>query len=74
MLFFIFLRNTLQNDIAIVRIAGGPIRFSETVKPACLPYRYRNTRMENLRDPWVVGWGAVDDGRPASSLLREVHK
>ena len=65
----------LVNDIAVVTLSGSDIEFSNTLRPACLPYDYRGFDFESLRnDPTVIGWGATSTSGGVSNVLRQVIK
>ncbi|XP_065076544.1 venom serine protease-like isoform X2 [Ochlerotatus camptorhynchus] len=58
------------NDIAMVR-TRNPIVFNAGVGPACLPWRWSTATFNNMLVE-AVGWGTMDFGAPASSVLRKV--
>lgn len=47
----------MANDIAVVKLAQ-PIKFSQTIQPACLPAG-RNDVIADGKYGLVAGWGAL---------------
>ena len=60
---------TFENDIAILKLSQNA-RFSNSVKPACLPAP-GNRDYTNVRAT-VTGWGTIYFGGPTSNFLQEV--
>uniref|UniRef100_A0A452RJL8 Transmembrane serine protease 3 n=1 Tax=Ursus americanus TaxID=9643 RepID=A0A452RJL8_URSAM len=56
----------LGHDIALMKLAG-PLTFSETIQPVCLPNSEENFPDGKLC--WTSGWGAIEDGGDASPVL-----
>jgi len=68
-----FSRTSLENDLAIVKISGSPLSYSTRVRAACLPYDYRGVRDTSLPEPYITGWGALDDDQPAAAVLQQAR-
>ncbi|EAT41697.1 AAEL006692-PA [Aedes aegypti] len=62
---------TSANDIAMVR-TRDQIVFNAGVGPVCLPWHWSTTTFDNYLVE-AVGWGTMDFGAPASSVLRKVN-
>ena len=75
-LFFHECRVSLVNDLAVVKMSGGPVRFTTTIRAACLPFDYVNVRdATSLQpQPYITGWGALDDGQRSTTILRQVGR
>jgi hypothetical protein len=61
---------TFENDIAILK-TSQPVRFSQSVQPACLPAS-RGINYEN-EVATVTGWGTIYFGGPTSAKLKEAN-
>ncbi|XP_053680906.1 venom serine protease-like [Anopheles nili] len=59
-----------RNDIALVRTADR-IVFNAGVGPACLPFRFSSSNFAGSVVE-AAGWGTIDFGAQASSVLRKV--
>jgi len=70
-----FSKVSLVNDLAVVKMSGGPVRFTTTIRAACLPFDYVNVRdATSLQpQPYITGWGALDDGQRSTTILRQAQ-
>ncbi len=57
-----------NNDIALIKI-DGEFEFDNKMKPVCLAERAKTFTGET---GIVTGWGAIEEGGPVSTTLREV--
>jgi len=60
--------NTINNDIAILRLAQDVV-FNDNVVPACLPTNPSNTYTNY--DATVSGWGTTSESGSTSNVLKE---
>ncbi|XP_064479906.1 trypsin-1-like [Ornithodoros turicata] len=65
-----FKRDTLENDIAILRLKW-PARFNENIRPICLPTSRDETFFGKMAN--VAGWGHLFFGGPSSPTLQEAE-
>ncbi|XP_053307500.1 transmembrane protease serine 3-like [Spea bombifrons] len=59
---------TNDYDVALLK-TSQPMRFSETLRPVCLP-RTRQ-QFQTTGNCWISGWGHVSEGGQLSPVLRE---
>ncbi|XP_075975615.1 trypsin, alkaline C-like [Anticarsia gemmatalis] len=62
--------STMNNDVAIMRIAGT-IAYNSVVQPASIAGA--NYNLGDHQVVWAAGWGTVSSGGPASEQLRHVQ-
>jgi secreted trypsin-like serine protease len=55
---FSFVKTSFENDIALVELSE-PLKFDQTVQPACLP----NSDVVSGQLTWVSGWGRLKAGK-----------
>jgi len=58
----------LENDIALLKMAGGPLVYQPNILPICLPQH--NNDLTGLVS-FITGWGANKSGGRASLVLNE---
>ena len=57
-----------EHDIAVAKLAGKPLKFTDYVKPVCLP-----TFVPPVGDKLMItGWGSTQDVGPAKEKLKEI--
>lgn len=65
-----FQRSTYMNDIAVLRLKQAA-RFTEHIRPICLPVRPGDTFFG--KKATVIGWGTRAFGGPYSDILQQVN-
>jgi len=58
----------LENDIALLKMAGEPLKYQPNILPICLPQH--SNQLEGMVG-FITGWGATKSGGRASSSLKE---
>lgn len=57
-----------EHDIAVAKLAGKPLKFTDYVKPVCLP-----SFVPPVGDKLMItGWGSTQDVGPAKEKLKEI--
>ncbi|KAK2828858.1 hypothetical protein Q5P01_019892 [Channa striata] len=65
-----FSRHTNDYDIALLKL-DGPLTFTSTVRPVCLPNIGVNVFPE--RQAWITGWGALYSSGPSPDSLQQAQ-
>lgn len=67
----LFNTTTLQNDIAVIKIAGIIDLSLENAKAICLPHTKQLQTLDlNSRKVFVTGWGTTEEGTRSDVLLK----
>ncbi|XP_078695040.1 uncharacterized protein LOC144923987 isoform X3 [Branchiostoma floridae x Branchiostoma belcheri] len=65
--------DTYESDIALLKLAGPEVTFTEYILPICLSDVVAARRLvRSGQTGTVTGWGAVEDGGPYSTTLMKV--
>ncbi|XP_035692468.1 uncharacterized protein LOC118426943 [Branchiostoma floridae] len=65
--------NTYESDIALLKLSGPEVTFTEYILPICLPEVLDARRLvRSGQVGTVTGWGAVQEGGPYSTTLMKV--
>eukprot|EP00058_Branchiostoma_floridae_P016000 XP_002601488.1 hypothetical protein BRAFLDRAFT_241809 [Branchiostoma floridae] len=66
--------DTYESDIALLKLSGPEVTFTEHILPICLPEVLDARRLlRSGQMGTVTGWGATGDGEPHSTTLMQVN-